>query len=142
MKTTRKKTIILIISSIPMFAASCNKESEEPADIIPTVANLSGTYNKIGSTQNGVNTFGQTPVCGRDDLITFMNYSSPDTVGTFIWKDAGLSCGSSVTAAYSRWSLTDLKITFWGISGTITSFNGSKLVITIPQGIVLTYRKQ
>jgi hypothetical protein len=147
MKKTSIQKIILVISSIPIFVASCNKKYEEPADITPTIENVSGTYVVIAQTINGVNKFDEMEACKKDDLYEFAYYSAPDTAGVFKWNDTGLICGgSSINGATARWSLNNSQITYFGgISGTITSFNGSRMVISAlwaGNSFVTTYRKQ
>lgn len=141
------RKILLCVSAAVMLLTACNKdEDEEPANVTPTVANLSGSYKITASTANGVNVFDNSNAamnfyepCMRDDVYTLVSN------GTYTLTDAGTQCNPPTTDT-GTWALTNTTtLNIDGADWTINSFNGTKLVVSMTfQGATFqeTYVKQ
>lgn len=143
-----KKTI-LALSVFTLLITACNKDEDTPANVTPTVSNLTGTYiitaASITSGGTSVNVFNNTnesmnyfEACDRDDQYKLNADMSFNVV------DAGTAC--SPDNNYSgTWALpSSTTIDIDGTVSTIKSFNGKTLVATEDYGgatYSVTYQK-
>lgn len=128
MKTNRTTISTLLLLAISGAFLQCRK-SHAPSPV--TKQSLVGTY-RIGAMTTKDNTGAVIDLhaslddCQKDDLFQF------NLDGSYIQKDAGISCSPS-TDDTGTWSLpASNKILIDGITADITSFDGKKLVMTIP----------
>jgi len=130
------KKLFLSLSAIAALAmTSCSKD-DESSQITPTKENLSGTYVmtgatlKVGSTE--MNVFNNADAsmnwyeaCDRDDQYKLNINLSYEVV------DAGAQC-SPDNNSMGTWDLVNSStIQLDGEQGTITSFDGKTLVVSV-----------
>lgn len=123
------KKILFGLFIIVFVAASCKKD-DTPANVTPTVQNLTGSY-KISQITMKSGTSAEVPVtddlldaCEKDDIHKLNSNLSYEIV------DAGTKCDPENTYT-GDWSLTNsTTIVIDGDSGTIRKFDGKNLEIT------------
>jgi hypothetical protein len=122
-----KKFMLIGLSSFVLFATSCKKDSEDTSTV--TKEHVAGNYKLTASTVKVGSSAEQDlmiymDACDKDDIIALK------TDLTYTITDAGIKC-SPTNDDNGTWSLpstTTIKLdsdTF-----TISSFDGSKLVLT------------
>jgi hypothetical protein len=140
---------------VVLFFISCKKSDSGSSASAKTVANLSGTYKitAINVFSMGVNFDGyaQLKDCEKDNIITLQNTLEA------VFNDAGIVCSPSEesTGTWSLSSNSDSLSVYGlptypnGITGFITSWNGTTLVLTAnvvvvskPSTVTLTLFKQ
>jgi len=121
---------LFALSLVAVLFTACKKDkNEEPADITPTVANLTGSYKLVKLTMTA-------PGATEQDYTSSMNDCEKDDQWklnsdmSFNYIDAGTQCSTS--GSYdSDWTLTNTTtITIDGAPYTIRKFNGTALELT------------
>ena len=132
------KKMIIAFSALALVFTSCKKDEESKA-VTPTKENLTGvwmtTAAKITVGGNSVNVFNNADenmniysACERDDKYHF----NADL--TNVVEDAGTKCDPE-GGSQGEWALTNATtINIDGETGTIDSFDGKNLVVTVDQG--------
>ncbi len=108
-----------------LLGVACKKNDSK--NDARTVANLSGTYklSALVWAYGGIsiNVYDSLPACEKDNLIKL------DTNMTATYIDAGTVCDPAEDSS-GTWALSGDSIYLGGNAGKITSFDGTKLVIT------------
>ena len=122
-----KKILFGVVALAVLTLNSCKKDDDEPANITPTTANLSGSYKLAKITaQSGTNpevdiTNSVMPACEKDDVTTL------NANGTYTIVDAGTQC-SPAGGDSGTWSLVkSTTLSLDGSNVTIIRFNGTNL---------------
>lgn len=141
-----KKLILLLSLSVLLFSCKKDNDNDEPAQVTPTVANLTGSWKITAATANNVNVFDNSNAslnlfepCERDDIYRLNANYTLDLI------DAGVKCNPP-TDDTGTWEL--INATTFKIDAevfTINSYNGSKLVLSRTDAgftVVVTFTKQ
>jgi hypothetical protein len=140
LKKLMKKSI-LALSVFSLLFTACKKDKDEPANVTPTVQNLSGRYKlaqiaaKVGSSPEQNVTDSYLESCEKDDIYT-LNVNL-----TLAYQDAGTVCNPSESYD-SDWKLnSSTSIELDGDTYTIRKFNGTSLELTenYGGGTLITY---
>lgn len=140
------KKVMLGFSVVALLAtASCKKDNNN-TQVTPTKENLVGTYKMTAATMNNINVFNNSieslnmfEACDRDDLYKLNADLTYEVI------DAGTVCDPD-NSYTSEWDLTNsTTIVVDGEAGTINSFDGKTLVVSLNYGGTIaksTYVKQ
>ena len=141
------KKLLFGLLSLTLLATACKKDKDAPAI---TKDNIAGTYQvtSIKAWVNGTSVpdADQRQACEKDDLIKL------NADNSYAYQDAGTVCDPAGDVA-GTWSLNEsskvITTDDGEISGTITSFDGTNMDVTvegteggISYKVVTTFKKQ